>query len=399
MKISFLRQILVSFGLFLMTIGFAYGQERFSVSIKGKERLLPSFQRRAELTLARSTKFCRGFTMPKKVGSWQCSSFGEGLKKCVAKYKCGLINKNFSRVTETRRIRKELKQVGMTRSKFPMVVSKKPLRTPDRRRYADKVQRERDNRRLSQKRELRERIKERTQRVKNELTEFDEFAQLEKELAIETKVSTPQERKETLDDFSKVTMAEDRRQLENNKEEFAPFVLERETNNSGDEEIIRIKKRGEEDVVKETPFKIFSFATALTSVGDANGSSVATIDIAWTPRWRFTPSLAARGRVGGHFFSVEIVEGEDPETFIVYDVAAELEWFPWDSTGLYGTAGLGVQSWTSTTGGAFSVVSLGAGYLFDYSKGKVIDRVFLNYARVGNEDSNTELKLGIGVTF
>lgn len=398
MKFSQVRQIFFLCVLFFMGLDFAHGQERFSVSIQGKERLLPSFQRRAELRLARSTKFCRGFTMPKKVGSWQCSSTGEGIKKCVAQYKCGLINESFSRITETRRLRNELKQVGMTKTKFPMIVSKKPLQTPNRRRYADVVKSQREERRLSQKRELRERIKARTQRVKKELTEFDEFAQLEKELAIETKRTTPEERKETLDDFSKVTMAEDRRQIENNQEEYAPFVLEREKSNSGDEEIIRIKKRGEE-VVDTSPIKLFSFSTALASIGDANGNSVATVDLAWTPRWQFSSSLAARGRVGGHFFSVEIVEGEDPETFIVYDVAAELEWFPWDATGFYATGGLGIQSWTSTTGGAFSVVSLGAGYLFNYSKGKILDRVFLNYSQVGNENSNTELKLGVGVTF
>ena len=376
----------------------ALGQERFTVTIEGKDGYLKSFQKRAELKLARSTKFCRGFTMPKMISQWKCVPTGEGMRKCSAKAKCGLINKVFSRTTETRRLREELKKIGYTRHKFPMIVSKKPLVTPHRSRYVDEIQRRRENERVAEERSLRKRIKERTQKAKAELTEYDEFAQLEKELDIETKKSTPAERREALDEFSKVTLAEDRKQLEGNVEGVAPFVLERQTNNSGDEEVIRIKRR-DDRIPEDRTIQLLSFSTALTSIGDSAGNSVATVDVAWTPRWQFSPSLAARGRVGGHFYSVEIVEGEDPETFLIYDVAGELEWFPFEDSGWYATGSLGIQSWASTTGGAFSMVSVGAGYQFNFSQAKVFDRVFFNYSTVGNEEGNSELKLGVGITF
>ncbi|MCF8060501.1 MAG: hypothetical protein K9K67_14465 [Bacteriovoracaceae bacterium] len=386
--------------LFLSFVSAGLGQVKaaFPVSIEGSRGMIESYQARAELKMARSTDFCRGYTMPKLSGSWQCRPSAKGKVKCASKFICKHINKSFSRVSESRRLTNELKKTGRSSSSFTMIVGKKPLRNPSKYRYVEQINNKRSQLRASEKQAIRTKIKRRTEKLKEEMTEYDEFAQLEKELAIETKPTTASQRKDSVDQLSSNALAEDRRQLEENQELIAPFRMEREKSNTSNEEIIRIKKR--EDMTPiDRRFQILSFSGAMARIQDNNASSVATADFAWTPRWQFGEKWALRGRLGGHFISAEIVDGEDSETFLVYDLAGDLEWFPFLGSGFYLNGGLGVQSWTSTTGGAFSTVSLGGGYLFDFNKAKIVDRVFFSYTSVGNEAANTELKVGIGVSF
>lgn len=378
---------------------YASSSKPFYVTIDGKRSLIESYKKRAELKMARSTDFCRGFKMPKLIGLWQCQPSTKGKSKCRAKYNCSHINKSFSRLSETRRLTKELNYVGRSRSSFTMVVAKKPFRNPNKYRYMDEIKEKRQEYRTAERRALKRLIKKRTQKLKEEMTEYDEFAQLEKELAIETRASSPAQRKNSIDELSSNSLAEDRRLLDDNIEEVAPFRMERVKSNTGNEEIIRIKKKDDE-IPRDRKFQILSFSGAMTRVQDNNASSVATADVAWTPRWMFSPKWAFRGRLGGHFISAEIEDGaEEAETFLVYDLAGEFEYYLWEESGFFVSSGLGIQSWTSTTGGAFSTFSLGAGYLFDFNKVKVVDRLFVTYTSVGNEASNTELKVGIGVSF
>lgn len=394
--------LFIAFALLLsafMTTVQANTGKPFYVTIEGKRALMQSYQKRAELKMARSTDFCRGFTMPRLISAWQCQPSSKGKSKCRGKYMCDHINKSFSRLSETRRLTKELSSIGRTSSSFTMVVAKKPFRNPNKYRYVEEIKRKRNNFRTAERKALKRQIKRRTQKLKEEMTEYDEFAQLEKELAIETTPSNPTQRKESVDELSSNSLAEDRRQLDDNQELTAPFRMERMKSNTGNEEIIRIKKK-EDEIPKDRKFQILSFAGAMTRVQDNNASSVATADVAWTPHWQFSSKWAFRGRLGGHFISAEIDDTSDEaETFLVYDLGGELEWFPSRESGFFVNAGLGIQSWTSTTGGAFSTFSLGGGYLFDFNKVKVVDRLFVSYTSVGNEASNTELKVGIGVSF
>lgn len=382
----------------LVQAGLGQVQAAFPVTIEGKRGLIESYKKRAELKMARSTDFCRGFTMPRLIGSWQCRPSAKGKVKCRSKFKCQLVNKSFSRVSETRRIRSEMKRIGRSSSSFTMVVGKSPLRNPNKYRYVEQIKRKRSSMRAVQKQAIKNKIKKRTAKLQEEMTEYDEFAQLEKELAIETKSANPSDRKASVDNLSSNSLAEDRRQLDDNQELVAPFRMERQKSNTGNEEVIRITKR-EDEVSKDRRFQILSFSGAMARIQDNNASSVSTADFAWTPRWQFGEKWAFRGRLGGHIISAEITEGADAETFLVYDLGGDLEWFPFVTNGLYLSGGLGVQSWTSTTGGAFSTVSFGGGYLFDFNKVKIIDRIFFNYTSVGNEAANTELKVGIGLSF
>lgn len=375
----------------------ATGNESFRVSIEARKNTIQSYQKRAELKLARSTDFCRGFYLPKKIGSWQCKPVGAGKLKCVSKFKCGLVNKIFSRITESRRIRSELKKLPRDNRSFAMSVSKKPLRNPSKYRYVKEIKRKRQAAFNSQKAKIKRRIKQRTQRIKREMTEYDEFSKLEKELAIERSRTNPSMRKKSVDRFSSNGLEEDRRQIKESIEDIPPFRMERIKSNTSNEEIIKISK-GTKEVPIDRKFQLFAFSGAMTQVQDDNENTIATIDFAWTPRWQFSRKWAARGRVGGHFISEEPIDGFDSETFLVYDLAAEAEYSLFDG-GFYLSAGLGIQSWTSDAGGAFSTVSLGAGYLFEFNKLKVFDRLFVNYTTVGNEAANKELKVGFGVSF
>ncbi len=386
--------------LLLLSSAFAVtGNESFNVVIEGRSNTIESYQKRAELKLARSTNFCRGFYLPEKIGAWGCEPVGSGKMKCTSKYKCGLINKTFSRVTESKRIRLELKKVPTDKRPFSMHVSKKSLRTPSKRHYVREVNRKRQQAYNSQKAIIKRQVKERANKIKLEMTEYDEFSKLEEELAIERTQSGHSVSKNKVDNLSSNDLEEDQSQL---KEDLTGIIyrMERTESNSGDEEIIRISKgvKGDKEIPMRRKLKLLAFSGAMTQVQDVNDNTVATFDLAWTPRFKYSDKWAFRGRLGGHFISVEPLDGFDSETFLVYELGAEAEYTLFDD-GYYLSAGLGFQSWGSTAGGTFTAVSIGGGYHFEFNKLKIFDRVFASYTAIGNEASNKELKIGLGVSF
>lgn len=368
----------------------------FKVSIEGPRTYMEIYKKRAELKLVRSADFCRGYTMPHLKGKWTCMPSDNLQNKCVGEFTCKLINIKFSRVSESKRIRKELKSFPKNKSPFTMIVSKNPLKNPSKYRYIDRAKKYGERPETRTKRLLNEKVKKRTKYLKNKLTEFDEFEALEKELGIKTKSLTSSPKKEKVDKDITTVFSDEEEETESLDD--AAFIVEKIESNTGKEEIIKIKRR-DNNIPVESKIHYLSFTAAMTRVTDSRESAIATADIAWTPRYKFNQKFTGRGRVGGHYISSEVVEGENPETFLVYDLGGELEWFPLKGKNFYLNGGLGLQSWSSSVGGVFSTITLGGGFYFKYNKAKVVERLFLSLTNVGNDNSNKEFKVGLGATF
>ena len=108
----------------------------------------------------------------------------------------------------------------------------------------------------------------------------------------------------------------------------------------------------------------------------------------WSEKWNF------KGLLGGHLTNE--VEGSVENSFVIYEAAimAQYKKNQW-----YYEAGFGWQLWQNTTANKYLLTTLGVGYKLERPIFKFVDRFFLNYTLVSNDESNKEFKLGVGFRY
>ena len=368
----------------------ASGNEPFKVKIQAKTAFIETYQKRAEYKMAKSIDFCRGFYIPVPANSWSCRPIGNQKSECQVQYRCRLGHKNLSRLTETRRIKGELNKLPRTRDRFKLIVGKRPVKNP---RLAARLKmRAQKKRRIQNKVTARKQLVQNARKVKQEVQEFDEFAALEKELNIENS-NTRGNSLAVFEEEQKKQAAEDKKQMQVDSK--PKFVLEQSNSTDGKSKLFKVKPIEEKKKRSDSKHKLLAFTASLAKVEDQNANSVASMDAAWTPRWRISDNWKFVGRLGGH--AIKAFVADESETFFVYDLSGSLEWSITDN--IYVEGGLGIQKWNSSTGGSFGTNELGIGYQFDLYKLAVVDRVFFKYKAVGNDDKNVETFFGLGISF
>ncbi len=409
-----------------MCLSFAHAQnsdQPFNVTLTGDFNYIQSFQLRSELKLARSTDFCRGYTIPARNSEWDCKRVGGGESTCNAQFKCALIKKGFSRKSETIRISQAIKNLSMPKKKFTMVVAKKPFKNMDRYEFVKQREaKQRDERLAMMKRKEREeellnrQIKVRAKRLKNEMTEMDDFSKLEEELGQATTSkkqrsrsnSVNENKMETMEGMESEAIAADSKEVDNsvfeNEEDNAELsVFENEEEKSAEKQSDQDSQdslNSDKGEVESTPskWKWLSFGAGMFSISDSEENSITTFGLMWSPIWTLSPSWAVKGNLSWHPFSAIVDLNEEAESFNIIEYGAQLEWKPFEN-GFYLSAGYGIQSWGSSIGGSFSALSLGGGYYFEEKKDRLIDYLFVKQVSVSNETTNVELVGGLGFIF
>ena len=386
----------------------------FAVSLSGDLNYLKSFQLRAELKLARSTDFCRGFTIPSLKGKWSCERVGGGEAKCKGAFTCAMIKKGFSRKSETIRLSRAIKNLGLPKKKFSMIVSKRPFKNIDRYKLAKEVEEQRkkailDNQQkaIEKKRQeqalLQKQIKLRANRLKNEMVELDEFSQLEQELdeatqRNKTDASIADSRIETVEQLEAEAMAADEREMSASQRD----VLDTNSSDEDSDELAQLEVSDEsssnEPQSRESRWTFLSFGAGMFSISDEEENSVTTFGIMWSPLWKLTRNWDIKGNLSWHRVSAVVETGEEAESFNIIEIGAQLEWRVFEE-GLYLSLGYGIQNWGSSVGGSFSALSIGGGYYFEKKKDRLIDYLFVKQVSVSNETSNVELVGGLGFIF
>ncbi len=409
-------QILI-LSLLMTSVVFGKASDKtFKVSLTGNFNYVESFQKRAELKLVRSTDFCRGFTIPTPSSVWKCERVGGGEAKCEAQFECSMIKRGFSRKSQSARLISEINKLNMPKKKFSMVISRRPFQNIDRYKLAKEVERKKREKLLAFQKAKRERkekeeailnnqIRLRANRLKNEMTEMDEFAQLEQELDVATQKNKTDPtmargRMKSLEQLEAEELAADEQELENKSEESGVF--------GEDKELTQMESEKEEGAIadppdatasqKESKWRLLSFGAGMFSIGDSEENSVTTFGIMWSPLWKLNNNWYIKGNLTWHPYSATVEAGAEAESFNIFEVGAQVEWRILDG-GLFVSAGYGIQSWGSSVGGSFSAVSFGGGYYFEERKDRLIDYVFVKQTSVGNETTNTELVGGLGFFF
>lgn len=321
----------------------------FRISINADTEYIKGFQKRAELKMARSTAFCRGFYMPKSLGIWRCKSSGPKTKRCKRQYQCHVTTISFNRVTETRRLRSELRKTKVNKSKLKIRVSRKPYK----KKYLKK------RRIIKKKKIVKITAPKKVVAIENDLEELDddlneELEGLKEEVVSEEKQRTPE------------SFADNSREQENASSSSA-----------------------------SRPIHFAAFSLEIIQVADEFGS-LATLGASWTPRKSFNSNFGIRGQFG--FKSIKtFIETEFEEIFLVYEFGLFLDFNL--NKNFYVEAGYVFQKWSNTASDSVTALNFGGGYIFDEKMLNIFDRVFINYATVSNDTSNSELKLAAGISF
>ena len=362
---SFILPLILLAAVVVIPLTWAQKGTTFKLEVKSYSHSISYYQTKAEWQLMKGDKTCRGFYLPRAKSKWNCANDGEQ-SLCHREYECVLSNKNFNRKVEINRLAKQLKKMSPKTKVASAVV---------------KTERQLKIDRASSKPKL--------QTVENSIKKKAPIKVVERKI-------TPSKSQKYLEEFQEFSEKEDLKQMDDIKAE-SRYVLEQNKSLDGRTTVFKIRPKEELEVLDEyrQSFLPLSFTGAIAKVTDKEANTLSTTDIAWTPRYRFKNSWGMRGHAGGHFVKANIET--IAETFLVLDFAAYAEYFLGES--FYVDGGLGIQKWNSSTGGAFSTMGFGLGYQFDYRKVKIVDRLFVSYTSVGNEDKNTEIKAGIGLSF
>ena len=351
----------------------------FQVFIEGPNSVIETHQRQAELAMARNVDFCRGYTMPGKMSGWKCRRVGGGESKCEAQYDCRLIKRNFSRVTETRRLLRILENLPRNTIPLKMSFSRKPLLSSSAL-SSKKVVAKAPVPVPSMEKETRER--ETTMRTRPT-----------QRRRRRPEVRPTQDSAQNIADLEEVFDGEE---VDEQDEE---DLEDEEDEDDEDDEEERVERVSATRGGAKLSYGWRALEVAGVQIVNNEETQSMTFDFAWTPwiglgqRWRL------EGRLGGHYLSlIEEVDGEEEEeVFLTYHTLARIRFRLWGA--LHVWAGLGTQSWSSEEGGSFSMKSVGASWHFESPRLKFIDKLFVSQDWTDDDGEHVAIKAGVGLSF
>lgn len=399
----------------------------FKVSIEGFTKDIEQIKLKAEYQVAKDTSYCRGIRMAAPAGNWVCQNVGPGVSQCVRSFQCQLVTKDFNVPSETARILAALKSYPKVTTKYSIDYANRPknklkksvvskitnpndLGDPSGLRLSpaeiealrtDRLDQEKlrlaqeELKQQEREREF-ERQKERAEEQKR-LTEKSgqskaaKFTPIKESKGKLTAAKTMTDQEELEDLYSEIYVAD--KEAPN-----SDWKLEKSRSTDGDTFYYKLgeKKVSPEKVVG--PMKLKSFSGAMIQSSDSDGNSLATFELGWTPEYSFKNKWGARGLLGAHFFKTTnvVAANDEGESFLVIDIAALATY---EMGRVYAEAGLGLQKWNDTVGDTYTALHLGIGYRFRNYQLVFVDRVFINYTKVDNLTSNTDLRFGLGISF
>ena len=396
-----LQSILVSIFLGLTFFSSAadarVNRKPFKISISGKTQAIKSLKKRAELKMARSTSYCRGFHMPKAISTWSCKASAPRTSTCRLQYRCKPTTTKFNRTSEVRRLRKDLSKMRVFKDRLRIKVSRKPYR---KKVYKTKklVRKLKSAKALPKPKptpipniKAPKPVASKTVLDKEleELSKFNKSDEMDEALV---KSELDEDLSEGLeDDFD-----EDLEELNESVEDKTKNLKKKKASSDYSDDVGEDDDEGSDDSpYSSNPAKLAAFSLDLIQIAD-DFDSLVTMGLSWTPRKDFNSKIGMRGQFG--LKSLKIFSGTAfEETFLVYELGMYLNLN--FNANLYAEVGYVLQKWNNTAGDSQSAFSFGAGYKFTSNIMKVFDRIYVDYSTVSNDTSNRELKFSLGVSF
>ncbi|WP_290733255.1 hypothetical protein [Halobacteriovorax sp. JY17] len=388
--------IVFSLGLSLSTFA-QNAKESFSVVVEGNRSGLNYIKARSELTMARSTKFCRGSKMPKAIGEWSCKNTAPRLSHCVLEYKCHFVNKKFNRLSESRRLRAKLKDIPHLKTKYSISLFYKDKKevleelggAAQMSRSIKKMPAPFAPQKLAASKSVSRKKKVRGTRVQK--------APLKKSVVPTKKKSVSERELEEIaflkdDEVDKLIKQEE---LIEEEEVSAP--IESESVAKDDKiDFSEIKKEKKKESKSNLKTQWASFDLSYIMISDDEETSLSTFGLSWTPHLWFSSHFGVRGNIGFHSYSTPETELVASESFLIYDLGL---FGVYKFTNIFFELGLGLQKWNHEEAENANTLSYGFGYYFDEKKLYIIDRVSFGMSSLSNDIGTKEMKFSIGGSF
>ena len=159
--------------------------------------------------------------------------------------------------------------------------------------------------------------------------------------------------------------------------------------------VLRRKKSsaGQADAAELRGWKYLQVEVGYMNINSYD-TNVNTTEMAWTPERRFNEKWRLRGHAGFHF--LEQVEEGVTSNFIIYTVGAHLLY---SLRGITLEFGLGKQLWRNPEKSSYYYNLYGINYYFERPPIKYLDRWYLSYNLIGENNSTKELRAGVGLRF
>lgn len=389
-----------TFLLLFVSLGLSFqafskvNKKPFRVQFSGAPKSIPSLKKRAELKMARSTSFCRGFYMPKAVSTWSCKGTGPRIQTCSLNYRCKPTTKFFNRSSETKRLRGDLSSMRVSKDNLKLRVNRKPYgklsrsgkklvsRLKKAKPTPKKMQRPKTN--IKAPKPVASKSK-----MNDELDELSRFNENDKVDEALVKSGVDQALSEDLEDEldEEIDSLKQNNQQDESESSDNNFATSNEEDDSSDDT--------DSPYSESNDVKLAAFSFELIQVAD-DFDSIVTMGASWTPRKDFNSKIGMRGQFG--LKSLKILSGTVlEETFLVYDLGLYLNLNFTDN--LFAEVGYFLEKWNNEAADSHSAISFGFGYKFTNKLVKVFDRVFIDYSTLSNETSNRELKFATGISF
>lgn len=345
-------------------------KENFFLQVEGTRSHLNYIKASAELMMGRNTKYCRGMKMPKSIGNWTCKNSAPRVSACQLKYKCHFVSKRFNRLTESKRLRSNLKAIPHLKSKYTVSViyngKTQTLKSVDE---SAAIKSSAVVAKRSKARPKRKIVKAKRKRIKAKPSKIRP-KKIKKQVTLETKVNE--------EELEEIAFLKGDESLEEVVQESSPVKKEKKSSN----------------LKLETKMK--SFALSYISISDDLENSLGTINLSWTPHIWFSKNIGIRGNIGAHSYKTPESDLVESESFLIYDLGI---FGVYKFQNIYLELGLGMEMWNSEAAESASSLSYGIGYEFDHRKLYIIDRVSFGMASLSNEIGTKEMRLTLGASF
>lgn len=328
----------------------------FYVSVSGDIETRKYNQKKTELEMVRSLKFCRGHYVSKISDPWECKKTNQSVEQCNNIVKCSFVKKGFNQLTESRRLVKDIKNLKKPKKKFDIKVSRKKIPF---------------------------------QEYKNE--EFLNITPVKKTIP-KKKKDDLKELEDELEDLEPIAEKKVKKEEVSTIDEDDDLYNFDEDTSDESEEIST--KQNEKKSENKSKFILFAFELGLLKVSDDLNNDLTTLKFGWRPELQIGDTFAARLSLVG--FQYKHPQIDDNSTFFIYSVGAFARLYFSD---IFVEGGGGVEKWMATeiSSSSWGYVSYGIGYRF--SNEKFFKDIHINMKKIDDNSSTSVIDFGISFQF
>ncbi len=354
----------------LFNIYGAKSKKHFHLVVKSSPDKMEYSKNYAQFKMANNVDFCRGIHIPVSASKWKCKK-EKSIDVCLMKYKCSLINKSLSRLTEISKYRKKFSKHKNVDLKINYHIVGIPLLIKKKTEF-----------------KLDSKIAKKDKKIKK--IDKIQIEQKDKEI---NKKSSKNDNKFNIDKFAE-------NQLEKVEADYNAsykILVDKDENLPLNKNQTTWEKE-EYNFNYKDPWKLLSFGLSTNYIKDKRNNSIISLEPMWSPKYNFKDRWYLLGALGIYKIKVNFVRGnrQISETFYTYNTGAYLGYRFSDKNSI--ALGIGLESWKSENQpDNYSYFSFRAEKRFTSPKAFKLSYLFAEFNLLNNDYKIFKMGLGFNI--